>query len=118
MVQCRWKTSRNISFFSLPRSTPMCHILEQIPSPVTSEQPKQRDDRGRFARGNHGGPGNPFGRRVADMRKAMLAAVSLQDVADVFQELLAKAKTGDVQAMKLFLAYTVGKPEKVHDPDR
>src|SRR5205085_10487913 len=37
---------------------------------------------------------------------------------DVFQELLAKAKTGDVQAMRLFLAYTVGKPEKVHDPDR
>src|SRR5207248_10793741 len=35
-----------------------------------------RDARGRFAPGNPGGPGNPFARRVAELRTALLDMVT------------------------------------------
>ena len=77
-----------------------------------------RDDQGRFKVGNGGGPGNPFARQVAALRQARLKAVSPEDIAAIVQALLEQAKKGNVQAAKLVLAYTVGKPDKVADPDR
>ncbi len=35
---------------------------------------------GRFTKGNPGGPGNPMGRRVAELRHALMDAVSQEDV--------------------------------------
>ena len=78
----------------------------------------QRDAQGRFKVGNGGGPGNPFARQVAALRKALLAAVTPDDIAAILQALLDQAKKGNVQAAKLVLSYTVGKPERVADPDR
>src|SRR4051812_47583774 len=77
-----------------------------------------RDVNGRFRQGNPGGPGNPFARRVAALRKALLDSVSEQDVRDVAEMLKLKARQGDVAAMKLFLQYCVGKPGPAKDPDR
>ena len=84
-------------------------------SPPTSG--KGRDGRGRFAAGNPGGVGNPFARQTAALRTALVSAVSEQDIAEVIQALLGKARQGDVAATKLLLAYTVGKPAVIENPD-
>ena len=77
-----------------------------------------RDGEGRFVIGNPGGPGNPFARRVGELRRAMLAAVKEEDVADIIKALVARAKEGHVPAAKLVLSYLLGKPQPVADPDR
>jgi hypothetical protein len=69
-----------------------------------------RDGHGRFADGNGGGPGNPFAGQVAALRSALLAAVTAQDMAEIAQALVRRAKEGHVTAAKLLLAYTLGKP--------
>jgi hypothetical protein len=76
------------------------------------------DQRGRFTKGNPGGHGNPFARQVAALRSALLAAVTTDDIAAVARALLARAKEGDVPAAKLLLAYSLGKPAPVPEPDR
>jgi hypothetical protein len=73
---------------------------------------------GRFARGNPGGPGNPYYRRQAELKRQMLAHVSDVDVMSVMRVLLGLARSGDLAAIKLFLEYTVGKPSKEVDPDK
>lgn len=73
---------------------------------------------GRFAPGNAGGPGNPFARRVASLRRAMLDAVSEADMAAIAAALVDKAKAGDVAAVKVLLPYLVGPVAPVVDPDR
>ncbi len=76
-----------------------------------------RDSRGRFVRGNHGGPGNPHARRSAALRQAMLEVVTVDDLKAIMRELIERARLGDVAAARLVLAYAVGKPDKVVDPD-
>jgi hypothetical protein len=68
--------------------------------------------------GNRGGPGNPFARRLAEFRKAIVEAATPQKVAAVVAKLEEKALEGDVAAAKLYLAYAVGKPGPMPDPDR
>src|SRR5437773_3339300 len=77
-----------------------------------------RDVHGRFRKGNPGGPGNPFARKVAALRQALLDSVSEQDLKDVVEVLKLKARQGDTAAIKLLLQYCVGKPESARDPDR
>jgi len=68
------------------------------------------DARGRFTRGNRGGPGNPFAHRVADLRAAFLDALTPEDMRAVALALLLKARSGDLTAAKLLLQYSLGKP--------
>jgi hypothetical protein len=70
-----------------------------------------RDDRGRFGKGNPGGPGNPHGRRSAEIRSALMRAVSDDDVAAIIQALVQKAKSGDVAAAQTILDRLLGKPK-------
>ena len=77
-----------------------------------------RDDLGRFVMNNKGGPGNPFARQVAALRQALIDSISPDDIQDVATRLLALAKDGNVQAAKLLLAYTIGKPQPAPEPDR
>jgi len=87
-------------------------------SPPSGPAPaSDRDARGRFAAGNKGGPGNPFARRVAGLRQAMLEAVAKEDVRAIIGRIVEAAKNGDVAAARLVLAYTVGKPAPAVDPD-
>ena len=69
-----------------------------------------RDPRGRFQQGNPGGPGNPFARHVAELRAAMLAAVTAERMAAVVEAMLTRAEDGDVQAARLVMSYTLGEP--------
>jgi hypothetical protein len=87
------------------------------PAPPTAPA-EGRDSGGRFVRGNKGGPGNPFGRKVAALRTALLSAVSPEDMLRLGKNLVEQALAGDTAAAKLLLAYTLGRPARGSDPDR
>jgi hypothetical protein len=76
-----------------------------------------RDAHGRFAKGNAGGPGNPFARQVAGLRRALIAAVTEEDMHALARTLLAYALEGNMTAAKLLLQYVLGKPPEPVDPD-
>lgn len=77
----------------------------------------ERNSNGQFAAGNRGGPGNPFGRRAAEHRKAFQEAVTREDMDRVCQRLIAQAALGDIPSIKLFLSYTLGKVPEPVNPD-
>ena len=77
-----------------------------------------RDKQGRFAVGNKGGPGNPYARRVAQMRRAMLNAVSDEDLNEIVTNLIEQAKRGDPQAIKILFDRLFGSPTSSPDPDK
>jgi hypothetical protein len=87
-------------------------------SPATPPKEVRRDEQGQFLPGTKGGPGNPFARQVAALRKLLLAAVTPEDFQTVAKVLLDKAKSGDEAAIKLLLLYTIGKPATAPDVDR
>jgi len=76
-----------------------------------------RKSNGQFAKGNPGGPGNPYARRTARLRATLLDAVGEDGLSEIVQELVSAAKGGDVQAAKLVLSYTLGKPGDAIHPD-
>jgi hypothetical protein len=63
-----------------------------------------------FAKGNPGGPGNPFARAVNQLRAKLYAVVSEADLEEVVKALLTKAKAGEVPAVKELLDRLIGKP--------
>ena len=67
---------------------------KKTPSPNGSNG--GRNANGRFAKGNSGGPGNPYGREVARIRAVMLQSVSDEDLRGVVAALVSRAKSGDV----------------------
>ena len=77
------------------------------PSP---NRPNGRDSRGRFAPGNRGGPGNPHSRKVAQLRSALLRAVTQTDLRAIVQTLVNAAKQGDLAAAKLLFDRLLGPP--------
>src|SRR4030042_1960910 len=70
-----------------------------------------RDSRGRFAEGNHGGPGRP--KRVTERHylDVMQVACSPEDWREVVEKAIADAKNGDAKAREWLAGYLVGKPE-------
>src|SRR4051794_4887920 len=86
----------------------------------TLENPAEagRDARGRFCKGNPGGPGNPFARRVAELRQVLLDRVDEDRLEALVDKLLEVALAGDVAALKLVLAYTLGRPAPRGRPRR
>src|SRR5262245_26549262 len=80
-------TSPNGAEPACPEDTPLLNI--------------GRDVHGRFRPGNQGGPGNPFARTVAWLRKALLESVTEQDVKEPVQILKQQARQGDKGAIKL-----------------
>lgn len=69
-----------------------------------------RGNRGRFALGNKGGPGNPYASAVGKLRAALLRAVSEKDLAAVARALVDKAKAGDLAAIRELLDRILGRP--------
>ena len=88
------------------------------PAPPPVAPPEGRDSGGRFTKGNKGGPGNPFGRKVAALRTALLSAVSEEEMLRLGEKLLRQALAGDTVAAKILLAYTLGRPTRGVEPDR
>ena len=71
--------------------------------------PNGRSARGRFARGNPGGPGNPHAKRTSLLRAALLEAVTEDDIRAVAHGLVAKARSGDTAATRELLDRVIGK---------
>ena len=71
---------------------------------------KDRDDRGRFAPGNAGGPGNPSARHATKLRLAAQAAVSPDHMGALMRKVLRMALEGDLQAMRIVFERTLGRP--------
>lgn len=69
-----------------------------------------RDSNGRFVKGNAGGPGNPHARRVGELRSHLMQALSDDDWRIAITALVAKAKQGDLAAIKELLDRTLGRP--------
>jgi hypothetical protein len=79
----------------------------------TNPQPAPADGRdasGRFAKGNPGGPGNPYPRRVAAFRQALLNCVTEEDIVAIAKAVIEEAKSGNIPAAKLIFHYVLGKP--------
>jgi hypothetical protein len=87
---------------------------EESPNPTTND----REANGQFAKGNPGGPGNPYARQVAAMRLRALDRVSGDDVEAILSKMVTLAKEVDVPAARLVLQYTLGKPVASAHPDR
>jgi hypothetical protein len=87
-------------------------------APVAAESTTPAAPKGRFGLGNKGGPGNPFARQVAEIRKLLLHTVPGEALAKIVLAMVEKAQAGDVAAAKLVLQYTVGKPAEAVEPDR
>jgi hypothetical protein len=67
---------------------------------------------GRFQPGNPGGPGNPLGGRIAAARGALRDRVTGDDLTAIWDRVIAMARDGHWQAIKLVLSCVAGKPGK------
>src|SRR5262245_19849798 len=88
-------------------------------SPTEPTAPTEgRDNHGRFAKGNRGGPGNPHARQVAALRRRLLERLTTEELDAIIDALLRLSRAGDVAASKLLFQYGLGKPMEARDPDR
>lgn len=69
-----------------------------------------RDDKGRFAEGNHCSPGRRPRETERRYLQAFKAALSIKDLRAVIRSCIDAATGGDVQAMRLLLNYALGVP--------
>jgi hypothetical protein len=76
-------------------------MSDQATSAETNLSSTARDAKGRFAKGNPGGPGNPFARKTAALRQALLETVREKDIQEIAYILLLNTKAGDLASIKL-----------------
>ncbi len=69
-----------------------------------------RDTNGRFLPGNQGGPGNPYARKTAELRRMILDVVTADDILAVVRTLIERAKIGEKWAVRELFDRTIGKP--------
>lgn len=67
-----------------------------------------RNSQGRFEKGNSFGTG----RKVSELRKSFVDAITPEDVQAIVQAVIQKAKDGDIKAVQIILPYTIGAPLK------
>ncbi|MDD5728621.1 MAG: hypothetical protein PHV59_08665 [Victivallales bacterium] len=82
-------------------------------TPSTNGDNGGRDSAGRFTKGNPGGKGNPYAKQVAQLRAAMMKAVTKKDIQDIVKKLVTEAKTGNIRAIDLLLTRIFGTPVSV-----
>ncbi len=73
-------------------------------------QDTERTPDGRFAPGNTQARGNPFAKRVGELRSALLEAVTPEDIREIIRGMVAQAKAGDVAAAREVLLRVLGRP--------
>ena len=77
--------------------------IKDDPSPSPTDDNGRDPASGRFAARNTFGQGNPNHRRVAELRAALLDAVSPEDLRAIVGKLIERAKAGDLAcARELF----------------
>ncbi len=79
-----------------------------------SPSPNGRQTGGRFAKGNAGGPGNPFAAEVGKLRARPYKAIKAKDIdaaVKVMREVMEKGKDSDrLAAARLLLDRAMGAP--------
>lgn len=80
-------------------------------TPSTTDSNGNHRPDGRFVAGNKAGKGNPYAKKVADLRAALFEAVTPADLAEVVKKLTDQAKGGDVASIKELLQRLLGPPE-------
>ncbi len=100
-------------------STPADNTTPDVPAPTAGAAhfTAARDNKGRFMKGNPGGPGNPFARQVAMLRSVLVNTVRPEDMKRIAQDLVVQAKFGNMEALKLLFLYVLGKPAQAVNPD-
>jgi hypothetical protein len=90
-----------------------------VPTVVNGEEGKKDRDKqtGKFLPGNQAARGNPYHRRLAELRKAFLESATPERVRQLADKLHARALAGDTVSAKIWLTYVLGKPSGVVDPD-
>jgi hypothetical protein len=76
------------------------------------------DAKGRFAKGNSGGSGNPYARQVAQLRLELLQRCTPERIGKIADRMMELAEEGNVSAAKLIFQYVLGKPHEAVSPDR
>ena len=94
-----------------PRDTGDPAYNAGMPTPSTNG----RTPRGQFATGNPGGPGNPYARRTAALRSALLDAVTEADIRAIAKALVKRARDGEVPAVRELLDRLLGRSGDVQD---
>lgn len=114
----RTRSNKSVSDLKVPQSECLPSSEKQE---VLSDKDKcpanGRDHNGRFAKGNAGGRGNPFARRTVQLLEVFHRAVSEEELFTLTRKLLELALAGDVAAIKIVLAYKIGKPREAPNPD-
>jgi hypothetical protein len=111
------RTNGHASGRRLPIADPAPPTVTTVSDGAPQAPAEGRDAGGKFAKGNRHGRGNPFSRRLAAMRQAFLDAVAPEEVGQLARQLLDRALHGHMDAAALFLAYALGKPSPVVNPD-
>ena len=93
----------------------MLPATRNLPALPSSNGSNGRQPGGQFGLGNHFGRGNPNAGRVAHLRRAMLNAISAEDITAITSKLVEQAKTGDLNAIREVLNRTVGRPVPIDD---
>jgi hypothetical protein len=83
-------------------------MSELVESQSTVQNIPERNARGRFVKGNCGGPGNPNARRVGQWKRALTMAITPADIRAVVKKMIERALKGDVSAAKLILDRALG----------
>lgn len=87
------------------------------PSPNGGNGTPKRDERGRFLPGNPGGPGNPHGCQVAQLRAVLLSAISPEDIQAAVKCLVEKARDGNLMAIRELFDRAVGRASQKIEPE-
>jgi hypothetical protein len=86
--------------------------MEEQPSTNGGQTARDRDPCGRFAKGNGGGPGNPFAAEVGKRRAKLMKSIKAKDIdqaVKVMREVMASGKDSDrLAAAKLLLDRALG----------
>ena len=102
--------------------TEVAIVREEKPAQAVMAQdvipPDHRDGLGRFKPGWSGNrKGNTLQRKQAALRRALMSAVSPDDVRSLTHAMLKAAKGGDVAAARLLAEYCLGKPRPLDEDD-
>lgn len=86
-------------------------MSEQADDKVTSQNVANvtHDDKGKFAKGNKGGPGNPYAKKAHELKVAAYAAVTGEDMTAIVRKAVEQAKKGDKAAREWVTDRLLGK---------
>lgn len=82
---------------------------------------EKRSDRGadgRFVKGNKASVGHVPPRKPAEYRRVAIDAIDVERFTKVVHALIEEAIAGNIQAAKLVLEYSLGKPKEMPDFER